>query len=334
MTTTADIAQPAADVTAVVRSRWQPLRSRKILIGTVIMGIFVVMAVVGPWVAPHDPSAITSAALQPPSAAHPLGTTQTGQDVLSQVLVGARSALVVSCVAGAIATVLAILVGVTSGFVGGVGEESLSALANIFLVLPGLPLVIVLAAYVPGRGDFVVALVVSVTGWAHGARVLRAQTLSIRQRDFVEAARATGERAWRIIVFEIVPNEMPIIASAFLGSITGALLTAAGLAFLGLGNVTSWSWGTILYWAQNGDAFEIGAWWWYVPAGLCVALMGCALALINFGIDELINPRLRSAGLSARRGRARPHRGFTPVLRDPVLRDTAGRRPRHEGART
>jgi len=285
----------------------QPSRRRlarprgKSLAGLILLGVFVIIAIVGPYVAPYDPSATSGAILQPPSAAHLLGTTQTGQDVLSQLLVGCRVTLLIGVVAGLVATSLAVLIGVTAGYLGGIADEGLSAMSNIFLVLPALPLVIVLAGYLRGAGPLSVAVVISVTGWAFGARVLRAQTLSIRERDFIKAARLKGESVLRIVVLEILPNELGIVISALLLTTVFAILTAASLAFLGLGSLSSWSWGTMLYWAQNAEAFTIGAWWWYVPPGICIALVGTALGLLNLAIDERLNPRLRYAQPARRR---------------------------------
>jgi peptide/nickel transport system permease protein len=273
----------------------------KVMTGCLILGVFVFLAVAGPYLAPYNPSAQTGADLAAPSAAHWLGTTQTGQDVFSELLAGARVTLLVGFTAGAIATVLAVLVGVTAGFVGGLGDELLSLLSNIFLVIPALPLVIVLAGYLKDTGAVAVAAVISVTGWAFGARILRAQTLSLRERDFVVAARARGERLWRLVLFEILPNERAIIVSGFLLTSVFAVLTQASLAFLGVGSISSWSWGTMLYWAQNAEAFTIGAWWWYVPPGLCIGLFGMSLGLLNFAIDESLNPKLRAVPRRVRR---------------------------------
>ena len=278
---------------ASTRSRFAGLRSAKTMTGLVMFGVFVLAGAFGPLVWRKDPSALSNDILQPPSGAHWFGTTQTGQDILAQVLVGTRVSLLVGVTAAVLATVLSLLVGLTAGYVGGLTDELFSALANVFLVIPALPLVVVLAGYLPTRGSLTVAVVISLTGWSWGARILRAQTLSIRRRDFVEAARATGERPIRIILFEILPNEFAIVASSFLFTIVFAILTQAGLAFLGLSDVTTWSWGGILYWAQNNQALQSGAWWWFVPPGLCIAVIGMALALINFGIDEFVNPRLR-----------------------------------------
>lgn len=303
--------------------RWtRVLRSWKIRVGLGILAVFVIVAILGPLISPYDPSATTGPPLAAPSFTHLLGTTQTGQDTLSQLIIGTRTSLLVGFVAGVIATALSLVVGLTAGYFGGLVDDLLGVLTNIFLVIPALPLVIVLAGYLPSKGSLSVAVVISVTGWAWGARVLRAQTLSIRQRDYAEAARATGERASRIIFVEILPNELAIVAANFLNTVVFAILTQAGLAFLGLSNVSDWSWGTILYWAQGGQALELGAWWWFIPAGLCIALVGTALVMINFGIDEFVNPRLRAAGIGTKAAARTERRALARAER---LGDRTGR---------
>lgn len=310
-----ELASADASVSAASRRRFRR-PSAKILAGVAILVFFVAMAIIGPLVAPYNPSAIGPDVLAPPSAAHLLGTTQTGQDVLSQLLHGAGPTLLVGFLAAALATGLSILVGVSAGFLGGIAEEGLSMLANIFLVIPTLPLLVVLAAFLHNPSNTVIAIVIAFTGWAWGARVLRAQTLALRRQDYVQSARAAGERAWRIILWEILPNEAAIAAACFLFTVLFAILTDASLTFLGLGSISSWSWGTMLYWAQNNEAFASGAWWWYLPPGLCIAVLGTGLALMNFGIDEFINPRLRAAGLSRRSiRRVSKSNGLTLVLR-------------------
>jgi peptide/nickel transport system permease protein len=301
------------------------LRNAKALAGLVILGAFAILAVVGPWIAPYDPNQVSADLLRAPSATHWLGTDHTGRDILSQIVVGTRGVLVVGLIAGVAATIVGVIVGVTAGFVGGAGDETLSALSNVFLVIPQLPLIIIIAAQLPTAGGVTVALVIGLTGWAWGARVLRAQTLSLRRRDFVEAARANGERTWRIVLVEVLPNLTAIIAAGFVGTVTFAVLSQVTLAFIGITPVSEWNWGTILFWAQNNMALQRGAWWWFVPAGLCIALLGMALTLVNFGIDEIVNPRLRSTGMHARtlrRRGIRPRVGFTPVAR-PALDMTA-----------
>ncbi|GAA1243030.1 ABC transporter permease [Pseudonocardia aurantiaca] len=307
----------AGEPVAATRRRLVFLRNAKCITGLAILAGFAVLAVVGPWIAPYDPSAISRDVLRPPSGAHWLGTTHAGQDVFSQLLVGTRGVLVVGLVAGVGATVLAVLVGVSAGFLGGLADEVLSALSNIFLVIPALPLIILITGQLPEAGGFTVAVVLAATSWGWGARVLRAQTLSLRRRDFVEAARANGESTWRIVWFETLPNLTAVIASSFVGTVTFAILSQITLAFIGVTSISDWNWGTVLFWAQSNQALARGAWWWFVPAGLCIALLGTAFTLINFGIDEFVNPRLRSVGVSARSMRKRgiaPRIGFTPVV--------------------
>jgi peptide/nickel transport system permease protein len=303
------------------------LRSPKILIGLCLTVAFGIVAIIGPLVAPYNPNASSSTTIStplPPSAAHWLGTTQVQQDVLSQLLVGGRSTILVSLVAGLAATVLAVLFGVTAGYFGGWGDDLLSMLANIFLVLPALPLLIVIFGFL-GKGaspnDLVIGVIISVTGWAFGARQLRAQTLSMRNRDFVDSARIIGEKSWRIMGFEILPNLIPVVATSFLFTVIYGVGTYTALSFLGVINTSHWSWGTMLYWAQSAQAAQQVhlEWWWFVPPGLAVGLFGTGLALLNFGIDEFVNPRLRGAGLTGRAARRaglprRPQLGLTPVL--------------------
>ena len=321
---TADLLEMVPGASAGRRLRLP--RSPKVLIGLGGLIGFLMLAVIGPWIAPYNPAQVFSTTVsfpQPPSAAHWLGTTQQQQDVFSQLLAGGRSTILVAFVAGLIATVLAVIVGVTAGYAGGLGDDLLSMLANFFLVLPALPLLIVIFGFLPqsqGSDDVLIGLIIAVTGWAFGARVLRAQTLSLRTRDYVESARITGERGWRIISFEILPNLTPILASSFLFTVLYGVGTYTALAFLGLVNPNHVSWGGMLFYAQVAGAEQSGYWWLFIPPGLAVALLGTCLALLNFGIDEFINPRLRAAGLS--RGQARkaglPRRfplGVTPVTR-------------------
>ncbi|GIG87636.1 ABC transporter permease [Plantactinospora endophytica] len=273
------------------RPRWRGLlRSRKLASGLAIVGFFAVVAVLGPLLV-GDPNLVSDDRLLAPSAEHLLGTTTTGQDVFRQLVAATRGSMLVGLVVGLLATVVSVLVGVLGGYAGGHADESLSLVSNVFLVLPGLPLVVLITDYVQTRGALAIALIVSITAWAGSARVLRAQTLSLRSRDYVDAARVSGEPGWRIVTFEILPNLLPLIAAQFVFAVVGGILTEAALAFLGLGG--SGSWGTMLYFAQNSQALSQGAWWWFVPPGLCIALVGAGLALINFSLDELINPRLR-----------------------------------------
>jgi peptide/nickel transport system permease protein len=300
------------------RQRFLFLSNKKAISGVAITGFFVLFAIIGPWIAPYDPSARGNDLVQGPSASHWFGTTHLGEDIFSQVLVGTRGVVLVGFVAGLVATILSVLIGVTAGYLGGLVDDGLSAVSNVFLVIPALPLIIIVATVVPNAGNLVIATIIGLTSWAWGARVLRAQTLSLRRRDYIQAARATGETSWRIILFEILPNLTAIIAASFIGTVIFAVLSEITLAFIGVSAVSAWNWGTILFWAQSEQALAQGAWWWFVPAGLAIALLGTGLSLLNFGIDEFISPRLRSSGKTKVKtpdGHAvRMRVGFTPVL--------------------
>lgn len=305
---------------AVLGRRRSLLRSlpAKAKIGGLILALFILIAIIGPWVAPFDPSATTTGQALPlgPTTTHILGTTATGQDVFSQLLSGTRSTVVLGLLTGVIATLLSVVIGTTAGYLGGLADEGLSLVANVFLVLPALPLLVVILGYLPHTGQLPTAVVLSALGWPWGARVIRAQTLSLRRRDYVAAAREVGETSWRIIVFELLPNQIGLIAASFVGTVLYAILTSVALAFVGVADLSSWSYGTILYWAQSGNAVALGAWWWYVPPGVCAALLGTSLVLLNFGLDELSNPRLR-AGRELRVGR----RVWRPTDPTPVMRE-------------
>ncbi len=318
----------STELTAVTQEAPQPGWWRrmptKAKAGVVLFGLFVLTAIIGPLVTPYDPSYQNpnpNASMNAPSAAHLLGTTQSGQDVLSQLLVGIRLTLELGLIVGVVATALAVIVGVTSAFLGGFWDELLSLLTNVFLVIPALPLLIVLLGYFPNRGETPTIVVLALLGWPWGARVMRAQTLAIRNRDFVAASRETGEGTWRIIAFEIVPNEVSLIAASFVNTVLYAIGASVALAFIGVADLNSWSLGTMLYWAQSQQALQLGAWWWFVPPGLAVALMGTALVLLNTGIDELGNPRLRDASSASRiAGRWLKPADPTPVLSEISLR--------------
>lgn len=317
------MAQPSVTPSSKAkRKRFRFIANGKAATGLIVLGIYVLFAIIGPWVSPYDADLITADKLQAPSGSHWFGTDHLGKDIFSQILVGTRGVVLVGFIAGIVATILSVLIGVTSGYLGGATDESLSAVSNVFLVIPALPLIIIVTSTITNAGDLVVALVIGCTSWAYGARVLRAQTLSLRRRDYVEAARATGENTPRIVLFEILPNLTAIIASSFVGTVIFAVLSEITLAFIGISSVSTWNWGTILFWAQGQQALAQGAWWWFVPAGLAIAFLGTALSLINFGIDEFVSPRLRTAGAGARRapnGDKVPMRvGFTPVIRGRV----------------
>ena len=276
------------------RATWAVLTGNpKMMVGVCILGFFILVAIFGPLLLRHNPNDFTNDLFQPPSATHWLGTSQKGEDIFSQVVAGTRASLLVGCISALGATALSVIFGLTAGYFGGLVDDILSLVINIFLVIPSLPLAIVLASFIPFKGSGPIIIVLLITTWAWGARVLRAQTLTMRQRDFVEAARAVGETPFRIIFTEVLPNEIAIVASSFVGTFIFTILADVALEFLGLGDVSVTSWGTILYWAQNDQALLTGGWWLFIPPGLCIALLGAGLAFLNYGIDDLANPRLR-----------------------------------------
>jgi peptide/nickel transport system permease protein len=283
---------------------WQQIAgNRKASTGLIIVGFFILLAIFGPIILPQDPHAFSTAILEPPSTAHWFGTTSFGEDVFVQTVVGARFSVFMGLGIGLVTLVISVLVGLTSGYFLGWVDESLSMVSNVFLVLPTLPLAILLAAFLPNKGPITIGFVLVITGWSWGARVLRSQTLSLRNRDCVEAARASGESTWRIIFYEILPNETSIVAAQFFGTVIYVILAETALEYLGLGDITATTWGNMLYSASNNSALLLGAWWWFLPPGLCIAVLGAALTFVNFGIDEISNPRLRRETKTSKRHR-------------------------------
>jgi peptide/nickel transport system permease protein len=255
---------------------------------------FVLMALLAPVIAPYDPRDRSFAGGLPPSAEHWFGPTGKGYDVASQAIFGARTSLVIGLVAGAIATAISLLVAMTAGYLGGMVDEVLSFVTNLALVVPALPLMITLAAYVPGGGsEWMVIIVISITGWAGAARLKRAQILTLRNREYIQAARMAGDGTFHVIFREIAPNMTSLIVVGFIGAVGGAIGAEAGLAFLGIGNPDTISWGTMLYWANTDGALLTGAFARLVVPGLLLALLTTALTFVNFGVDALSNPHLR-----------------------------------------
>jgi peptide/nickel transport system permease protein len=268
-------------------------RSMAMRIGLGMAAFFLFVAIFGPLFVPGDPNAGSTLSNSPPSTEHWLGTTTIGQDIFRQLVDGTRLSMIIGFSCGLITTFIAIIIGVTGGYLGGWVDEVLSLLSNVFLVIPQLPLIIVLAALAT-RGPGTVIVVISITGWAWGARVFRSMALTLRQRDYVQAARVGGENRFRIVLYEILPNMGAIVTTNFIFATISAILTEATLEFLGLSNSFQVSWGTMLFWAQNNDALLGDAWWWFIPPGVCIALLCTSLALINYGFDSIVNPRLRS----------------------------------------
>ncbi|GLS91235.1 peptide ABC transporter permease [Psychromonas marina] len=264
------------------------------IIGVFLITMILLGALFAPVLSSHNPEKRVARPHQAPSADHILGSTRNGRDVYSQVLHGARKSLTVALFAGIIAMTIAIAVGVTSGYLGGKVDEWMNFITNVFLVFPQLPLLIVLAAFLGQVGSLVITVLLGVTSWPWGARVIRSQTMAIRNKEFIISAEAMGESKIRIILVEILPNLISIVFGGFLGTVIYAMGAEAGLGILGLGDATEVSWGSMLYWAQVSSSLYTGAWWEMLVPAAALALTGGALALINMSIDQVSNPKLKT----------------------------------------
>ena len=308
---------------AITRLSKAVLRNRKATLGLVMLvlllfvSLFPNLITSAPWNLSVVPGDVVSQCQQDavalgkvPSCAqftpawpqYPLGTTQLNYDVLSQLVHATGVTLFSTILISLLVTVISVFVGVTAAYVGGVADMVLSFVTDVFLVIPALPLLIVLSTYLAGGGIGAIVLVMTVTSWAFGARQLRAQGLSIRTKEYLEAARVRGERRWYVIFVEIMPNMLSLIVAAFLGTSVYVVATMAGLQFLGFGNVgDTMTWGTMIYQSQQAMSLESGNFWWLMAPILAVAFMGTSFALLNYAFDEIANPALRKTG--RRRGR-------------------------------
>ena len=265
-------------------------------IGSIIVATMILLSVFAGSIAENDPNKRVARGHQPPSAELLLGSTRSGKDVLSQVLHGGKISLLVAFSAAMITTVVAVAVGISAGYFGGRVDEILMSFTNIVLVFPQLPLLIIIAAFVGQVGPIVIALIIGLSSWAWGARVIRSQTMAIRNKEFVIAAEVMGESKLRIMFVEILPNLISIVVGGAIGTCIYALMAEAGLEFLGLGDPTIITWGTMLFWAQSNSAFIVGAWWDMVVPGTAIAIFGGGLALLNMSIDQVSNPKLKTGG--------------------------------------
>jgi peptide/nickel transport system permease protein len=261
-------------------------------IGLGVLGLFVFLAIFGSAIAPDNPTASSLDVLAAPSADHWLGTTENGEDVFSQLLAGARVSIVVGFAAAAISAVLGATVGLLGGYFGGWTDRTLDAFENWFLVIPQIPLMIVLARLLEPSLTVLIA-VIGLTSWAGTGRIVRAQVLTLRERAFVERARALGASDGYIIRTHILPNTLPLIFANTVLIVAVAILSEAALAFLGLGDPTRISWGTMLENAFSSGAPSAGAWWYVIPPGLCITLLVLSVSILGYLFEEYVNPRLR-----------------------------------------
>jgi peptide/nickel transport system permease protein len=261
--------------------------------GAVLLLAFIILAIAPGLFAHDDPTAQTYAKNLGASGAHLLGTTGLGQDVFAQAVYGTRVVLQIAFGAGLASTVIAALIGVAAAYLGGLWDGVLSIVTDVILVIPLFPLLIVISAYIHNSGTGVLIAVLTFTGWSYTARQLRSQALAVRSRDFLVAAKVRGERAIYIIVVEILPTMSSLLVAAFLTNALYDVLFASSLQFIGLGDPNATSWGTMLYWAQGNEALQAGFYLQVIVPGAAIALLGAALALLNYAFDEIGNPALR-----------------------------------------
>ena len=269
------------------------LRNNKLKIGVVVVAFFLLVAIFGTLLTDFNPRAYVGPMSARPSGAYWFGTTFFGQDVFAQFVVGLRATFLVGAVGGGLATLIGMLVGFVAGYRGGSVDESLNVVTNIVLVIPAFAVLIIIAAYLEVRGVMTESLFIGLTAWPWTARAIRAQTLSLRSREFVDLARMSGMKPLRIIFTEIAPNMMSYLVMAFILQFGGAILIAATLDFIGLGPTTGMSLGMMMQNAVNWGALQLGLWWWFIPPGAAIAAIVGALYIMNVGLDEVFNPKLR-----------------------------------------
>ena len=262
-------------------------------VGVLLLVALTATAVFAPLLSPHDPEATVGDPFERPNRAHPLGTNDIGQDILSELIYGARISLTIGFLAASIAVGIGTAVGVASGFLGGWVDATLMRAVDLVLVIPFLPLMILLAAYL-GPSFWNIIIVIGILVWARPARVIRSQVLSVKSLDYVEAALAMGSLPLRVMLRHILPAVLPLALAQFILAASNAILIEASLSFLGLGDPTAKSWGSVLYYAQVRNAFLSGAWvWWVIPPGLLITAATLGFAFTGFALEELLNPRMR-----------------------------------------
>ncbi|MUL40512.1 ABC transporter permease [Streptomonospora sp. PA3] len=294
----AKAAQAETGVSGAGGVRWRDtahfaVRNPKLLIGAGVVLALLATGLVGPLFIDNPPNAYVGPKSAPPGGGYPLGTTSFGQDVWAQFVFGLRATFLVGLVGGGIAAAVGMVVGFTAGYRGGLVDEVLNMITNIVLVLPALVVLIIAAAYLEARGIWLQGCFIGLTSWPWVARAVRAQTLSLATRDFVDLARMSGRRAYKIVFREIAPNMSSYLFMTFILLFGGAILIAAGLDFIGLGPTRGVSLGLMMHSAVSWSALSGGMWWWFVPPGLGITAIVGSLYIMNVGLDEVFNPRLR-----------------------------------------
>ena len=270
------------------------LRNNKLRIGLTIIVFLLALALFGPLLTDNEPMDYANPrGAEPPSGEFWFGTTTFGQDVFSQFVHGLRATFVVGAIGGGLGTLLGIVIGFTAGYRGGLVDEVLNMLTNIILVIPTLAVLLIITAYLEVRGVLMESMFIGFTSWCWTARAVRAQTFSLRSREFVDLARLSGMKSWTIVFNEIAPNMMSYLLLVFILQFGGATLNAATLEFIGLGPTTGISLGLMMNYSVLWGALVLGVWWWFIPPGLAITALVGALYVTNVGLDEVFNPKLR-----------------------------------------
>ena len=277
-----------------LRQHWHTFTENKMgFAGLVILSTLAAIAILAPWVAPFDPTEQVGRPFLPPGSVFWLGTNDIGQDILSELIYGARISLTIGALASLTAIGLGTLIGVAAGYYGGRVDSLVMRVVDLMLVIPFLPLMILMAAYL-GASFWNLIMVIGLLSWARPARVVRSQVLSLKTRGYVQAARAVGAGTWHVLKLHILPAVLPLTVAQFVMAASSSILIEASLSFLGLGDPVAKSWGSILYYAQVRGAFLTGAWkWWVLPPGLMITLAVLGFAFSGYALEEIFNPRLR-----------------------------------------
>jgi len=270
-------------------------KNKTAFVGFIILLSFVFMATIGPILVPLDTSAHTEEMFQPPSIRHILGADYAGRDIFAEIIHGSRSVLIVGVLAALISVSISVLIGIPSGFMGGLTDWILMRITDIFLTIPSLPLLVVLAAFIRIGNPLIMSLVLSLTSWPGLARAIRSQTLSLRERDFIEAAKVSGLSSMYIVFSELLPNMAPYIAISAIFAITQAVYAQVGLFFLGLAPFTSINWGVMLNFAvsQAGALYSSRSVSYLLSPIVCISLLQISSVLFVRALEEIFNPRLQ-----------------------------------------
>ena len=272
---------------------WAEYRKSKLGLSGLVLFVFIVaIALAAPVIAPYNPWLTVGQPFGAPSIAHILGTNDAGQDILSELMYGARTSLLVGVCAALLVTALGTTVGIVAGYFGGVIENTLMRITDIFLIIPDLPFIMILALYL-GPSVWNVILAIGMLWWSVTARVIRSIVLTVKEETFIESARSLGASNSHIILSEILPHTIPVIIVGVIRFTGFGVLYEAGLSFLGLGDPNAKSWGTMLHFAESRGALLRGMWWWFLPPGFCISLTIISFTLISFSLDKILNPKMR-----------------------------------------